>query len=81
MGLFTDARRALTRLWGRTEQAVGEAYGNQALEYEGTADEARVDAEQEGNEPRREHRRHLGKPGDEGDEDDQGDGGARVPAR
>ena len=46
MGLLTELRRSITRLWGRTEQAVGEAYGNQALEYEGEADEAKVDAEE-----------------------------------
>ncbi len=46
MGLLTELRRSITRLWGRTEQAVGEAYGNEALEYEGAADEAKVDAEE-----------------------------------
>ncbi len=46
MGLLTELRRSIARLWGRTEQAVGEAYGNQALEYEGEADEAKVDAEE-----------------------------------
>jgi len=46
LGLLTDLRRSITRLWGRTEQAVGEAYGNQALEFEGEADEAKVDAEE-----------------------------------
>jgi len=46
LGLFTELRRSITRLWGRTEQAVGEAYGNEALEYEGEADEAKVDAEE-----------------------------------
>ena len=45
MGLFTELRRSITRLWGRTEQAVGEAYGNEALEYEGEADEAKADAD------------------------------------
>ncbi len=46
MGALTELRRSITRLWGRTEQAVGEAYGNEALEYEGAADEAKVDAEE-----------------------------------
>lgn len=46
MGLLTELRRSIARLWGRTEQAVGEAYGNQALEFEGEADEAKVDAEE-----------------------------------
>jgi len=46
LGLLTELRRSIARLWGRTEQAVGEAYGNQALEYEGEADEAKVDAEE-----------------------------------
>jgi len=46
LGLLTELRRSITRLWGRTEQAVGEAYGNQALEFEGEADEAKVDAEE-----------------------------------
>ncbi len=45
MGLFTELRRSITRLWGRTEQAVGEAYGNEALEYEGEADDANADAD------------------------------------
>ncbi len=48
MGLFTELRRSITRLWGRTEQAVGEAYGNEALEYEGTYDETKIDAEETG---------------------------------
>jgi uncharacterized protein YjbJ (UPF0337 family) len=46
LGLLTELRRSIARLWGRTEQAVGEAYGNQALEFEGEADEAKVDAEE-----------------------------------
>ena len=48
MGLFTELRRSIIRLWGRTEQAVGEAYGNEALEYEGEADEAKADAKEAG---------------------------------
>lgn len=46
MGLFTELRRSITRLWGRTEHAVGEAYGNQALEFEGDYDETKADAEE-----------------------------------
>ncbi|MDQ3733075.1 MAG: CsbD family protein [Actinomycetota bacterium] len=46
MGLLSDLRHSITRLWGRTEQVVGEAYGNEALEYEGAADEARAAAEE-----------------------------------
>jgi len=48
LGLLTELRRSITRLWGRTEQVVGEAYGNEALAYEGEADEAKVDAEEAG---------------------------------
>jgi len=50
LGLFTELRRSITRLWGRTEQAVGEAYGNEALEYEGEADEAKADADADADE-------------------------------
>lgn len=46
MGLLTDLRRSITRLWGRTEHAVGEATGNQALEFEGDYDETKIDAEE-----------------------------------
>lgn len=52
MGLFTELRRSITRIWGQTEQAVGEAYGNEALEYEGEADEAKADAEETADESR-----------------------------
>jgi len=66
LGLFTELRRSIARFWGRTEQAVGEAYGNQALEYEGTADEAKVDAEEAA----------------DADQDDDGTAGtAGIPAR
>ena len=82
MGIFTEVRRSITRLWGRTEQAVGEAYGNEALEYEGEADEAKVDAEEaaDGHEHgRRAHDHdhdhdHDGTPTDD-------DGTAGAPAR
>ena len=51
MGLLSELRSSITRLWGRTEQVVGEAYGNEALEYEGEADEARADAEHAADHP------------------------------
>ncbi len=77
MGLLTELRRSITRLWGRTEQAVGEAYGNQALEYEGTADEAKVDAEEAADADQDRDR-----DGDrDRDRDGDGDGTAGVPAR
>ncbi|CAN5430843.1 hypothetical protein BH24ACT9_BH24ACT9_13060 [soil metagenome] len=71
MGLLTELRRSITRLWGRTEQAVGEAYGNQALEYEGEADEAKADAEEAAD----------GAPEDESNKRDGDDGTASSPAR
>lgn len=73
MGIFTEVRRSLTRLWGRTEQVVGEAYGNEALEYEGEADEAKADAEEaaDGHPPRAHGHKH---PHDD-------DGTAGTPAR
>ena len=82
MGLFTELRRSITRLWGRTEQAVGEAYGNPALEYEGEADEARVDAEEATDGHQHGHRAHDRKPGGtDGPEAPEDDGLAGTPAR
>lgn len=82
MGLFTELRRSLSRLWGRTEQAVGEAYGNEALEYEGEADEARVDAEEAADGDQHGHRTRDRKPsGTVGDVDPNEDGTVGTPAR
>lgn len=78
MGLFTELRRSITRLWGRTEQAVGEAYGNDALEYEGTSDEAKVDAEEAADGQQHGHRPH-GRSNGTTDQND--DGTAATPAR
>ena len=82
MGLFTELRRSITRFWGRTEQAVGEAYGNEALEYEGEADEAKVDAEEAADGHQHGHRTHDRKPsGADGAADPDDDGTAGTPAR
>ncbi len=87
MGLFTEVRRSITRLWGRTEQAVGEAYGNEALEYEGEADEAKADAEEAADGHQHghadhDHRGHDHKPTrPDGPADPDDDGSAGTPAR
>ncbi|MDQ4038471.1 MAG: hypothetical protein M3313_09010 [Actinomycetota bacterium] len=82
MGLFTELRRWIARLWGRTEQAVGEAYGNEALEYEGAADEAKVDAEEAAEGHRHGDRAHDRQPGGtDGPEAPEDDGMAGTPAR
>lgn len=87
MGIFTEVRRSITRLWGRTEQAVGEAYGNQALEYEGESDEAKVDAAEaaDGHEHGRRAHGHRARghdsSGTDGPTDSDDDGTAGTPAR
>jgi len=82
LGLFTELRRSITRLWGRTEQAVGEAYGNEALEYEGEADEAKADAEEEADGHQHGHRTHDRRSGGaDGPADPDDYGTAGTPAR
>jgi len=82
LGIFTEVRRSITRLWGRTEQAVGEAYGNEALEYEGEADEAKVDAEEAADGHQHGRRPHGdGSTGTDGPADPDDDGTASTPAR
>ncbi len=75
MGIFTEVRRSITRLWGRTEQVVGEAYGNEALEYEGEADAAKADAEEATDGRQHGHRAH-GRKGSGTDDD----GTTGIPA-